>query len=218
MKPLLKVLFIIFICFAATFILIKATGVLTLEQIESWLIQAKELSPIYVIMIVVVLLFSDLFIAIPTLTVTILAGYFLGHMMGAFSAFMGMTMAGICGYLLSHYFGETILGFLVKDEVKRQEAIEAFNRHGFVMILLSRAIPIMPEASACLAGMTKMPFKKFILAWLLSTVPYILIATYAGSISSLHDPKPALFTALGLSAFLWAAWYLYHRKQKRVYR
>lgn len=211
MKSLIKVFLIIATFFAATFLIIKFTGVLTVEQIEGWLMQAKELSPIYVGTLVALLLFADLFIAIPTLTVTILSGYFLGHTYGALAALLGVLLAGICGYALSRYFGEAILGFLVKDEGKRNDAIFTFKKHGVMMILLSRAMPILPEITACLSGTTRMNFSKFLLAWLISSVPYVLIASYAGSISSIDNPKPAIFTAIGISTLLWISWFIYHR-------
>jgi uncharacterized membrane protein YdjX (TVP38/TMEM64 family) len=72
-------------------------------------------------------------------------------------------------------------------------------------------MPILPEVTACLAGMTGMPFTKFLLAWSLSSVPYVLIASYAGSISSIDNPKPAILAALVLSAAFWLAWFIYHR-------
>jgi len=215
MKSLLKVFLIVAACFAATFLLIKFSGILTLEQIEGWLLQAKELSPVYVGVIVALLLFADLFIAIPTLTVMILAGYFLGHSYGFLSAFIGIMLAGTSGYALSRYYGDFILGFLVKDKSKRNDVISTFQKHGFVMILLSRAMPILPETTACLSGMTRMPFNKFLLAWLISSVPYLLISTYAGSISTLENPMPAILTAIGISVFLWASWFLYHRRPQK---
>lgn len=216
MKPLTKIFLIIAGCFAATFLLVRGTGILTVEQIESWLVKTQELSPIYVGILVALLLFADLFIAVPTLTVTLLSGYFLGHTYGAVSALSGVILAGVGGYTLSRYYGDTILGFLVKDEEKRNEAIMTFRKHGFMMILLSRAMPILPEVTACLSGMTRMSFSKFILAWLISSVPYIVIATYAGSISSIENPKPAIFTAIGLSLLLWGAWFLYHQVHNKA--
>jgi len=216
MKSLLKIFLIIATLFASTFLLIKFTGILSLEQIEAWLTQAKELSPVYVGAIVALLLFADLFIAIPTLTVAILAGYFLGHTYGAIAALTGIILAGVCGYVISRYYGEAILGFLLKDESKRHDAIGTFQKHGFVMILLSRAMPILPETTACLSGMTCMPFNKFLAAWLISSVPYILIATYAGSISSIENPMPAIFAAIGISVFLWASWFFYHRVNNKI--
>jgi len=83
------------------------------------------------------------------------------------------------------------------------------------MILLSRAMPILPEVTACLAGMTKMKFSKFILAWLISTIPYVLIISYAGSASSIENPKPAIYTAIGISVTLWSGWYLFINAKRK---
>jgi len=214
MKSLFKLFLIIAAIFGSTFVIIKSMGLLSIEQIEGWLSDAKLLSPFYVGGLVALLLFADLFIAIPTLTVSIFSGFLLGHIYGAIAALIGVVLAGICGYLLSYYYGDKILGVLIKDEKDRKDAIKSFNTHGFVMILLSRAMPILPESSACLSGMTKMPFSKFLLAWLLSSVPYILIATYVGSISTLDNPKPAIFGAIGITTFFWVSWYVYHRLNK----
>ncbi len=217
MKPLIKLFLIIAACFAATFLLIKFTGILTVEQIEGWLIQAKELSPIYVGALIALLLFADLFIAVPTLTITILSGFFLGHTYGAISALIGVTLAGVCGYVLSRYYGNTILNLLIKDEIERNNAVTTFQNHGFIMILLSRAMPILPEVTACLSGMTQMTFYKFIIAWFISSVPYILIASYAGSISTIENPKPAIFTSIGILLFLWLSWFIYRHIHKKYF-
>jgi len=104
---------------------------------------------------------------------------------------------------------------LIKDDRQRDEAVATFQEHGFVMILLSRAMPILPEVTACLSGMTRMGFGKFLLAWLLSSIPYIALGTYAGSISSFENPKPAIFTAIGISVVLWGALFIYRRRIKR---
>jgi len=193
-------------------LIIKSTGILTVEQIENWLISAKTLSPVYVGMIISTLLFADLFIAVPTLTIIILSGYFLGFTYGAISSITGVLLAGICGYILSSFYGERILTYLIKNNKKRENVVDIFNQHGVMMILLSRAMPIFPETTACLSGMTKMGFRKFLTAWIISSVPYALIASYAGSISSLENPKPAIFTAIGLSMFFWSIWFFYHKK------
>lgn len=211
MKPLLKLILLIATFFASTFLLIKLTGILTIEQIKDWLIIAKEFSPLYVGGIVTLLLFADLFIAIPTLTITILAGYFLGFGYGVLASLLGMILAGITGYYISRFYGDSIFGFLIKEENQRIKAINTFQKHGFVMILLSRVMPILPETTACLSGMTRMNFSTFLAAWLMSSVPYSLIASYAGSISTIDNPKPAILAAIGISALLWGLWYVYRR-------
>ena len=88
-----------------------------------------------------------------------------------------------------------------------------FQKHGPIIILLSRATPVLPEVStACLAGITKMPFYRFLPLWLLSSVPYALIATYAEFQSQQYqDPKPAIFAAISLTTFFFMAWMLFKR-------
>lgn len=216
MKPLLKLILIIATFFASTFLLIKLTGILNVEQVKDWLIQAKEISPLYVGGVVILLLFADLFIAIPTLTITILAGYFLGFGYGVLASLLGMTLAGITGYFISRYYGSSIFGFLINEEGERIKVIKTFQEHGFVMILLSRAMPIFPETTACLSGMTRMNFPTFLVAWLMSSAPYSLIASYAGSISTINNPKPAILTAIGISASLWIFWYVFNRTNKKA--
>lgn len=211
MKALIKVILFVGLCFAATFVAIKATGALTVEQIDGWLTQARQLSPVYVGALVAGLLLADLFIAMPTLTVTILAGFFLGHAYGATAALTGLMLAGLCGYGVGRHFGEPVLRFLVRDAAEREGAKILFRQRGFVMILLARAVPILPEVTACLAGMTGMPFGRFILAWSLSSAPYALIAAYAGSVSTLDNPMPAILTAIGITTVLWTGWYLFRR-------
>ncbi|OIQ26783.1 MAG: hypothetical protein BM561_01730 [Vibrio sp. MedPE-SWchi] len=56
-----------------------------------------------------------------------------------------------------------------------------------------------------------MTLPRFMLAWLLSTVPYCLIAAYSGSISSMSDPKPALMGAALLTTTFWVGWFLFRK-------
>lgn len=211
MKHLVKAMLILALLFAFTFIAMKAMGVLSVEQIEAWLTYAQGLSPIYVGGLTVLLLLADIVIAMPTLTVTILSGFFLGSGFGAMSAIIGMTLAGIAGYGLGKRYGDGVLLFLLRDEDKINEAKTAFQNNGMAMILLSRAVPILPEVTACLAGATNMTLSRFLFAWLLSTLPYCFIAAYSGSISSMNDPKPALIGAALLTTTLWVGWLLFRR-------
>lgn len=208
MRALFKLTLIITGFFALTFLLVRMTGIFTVDNITQSLNKANELNPIYLFIFIVVILFCDLFIAVPTLTITLLSGYFLGFEYGAIASISGMLLAGFVGYFLSKRFGERILRKIIKSDIKRQEVIADFEKYGFTMILLSRISPILPEVSACLAGMTNMRFKKFSLGWSLNTIPYSLIVSYSGSISSLSDPKPAIYTIIGLYAFLSIAWYV----------
>lgn len=107
-----------------------------------------------------------------------------------------------------------MLRFLVREEVERDELKAAFQRSGPVMIMLSRAAPIVPEVTACMAGATQMPLGHYLIFFLIGTFPYIAIAAYAGSISSVDSPQPAIYAALLLYAVLWLGWFLFRRSAK----
>lgn len=207
MPPLLRIMLILFIGFAATFLLIKGVTGLSFADVENWLRNAREISAEYVVLLVIALLVADLLVSVPTLTITLLSGFLLGQWLGAAAALSGLYLAGCLGYSISRQIGDRLLTLLLKEPAKRQHAIESFETHGFGMIILARAAPILPEVTACLAGATRMPFGRFLLAWTLNSVPYVLVATFAGSISTLDEPQPAMFTALGISATLWVSWF-----------
>jgi len=213
MKSLVKIVFVLFLFFTALLILFNATGLMSVEKIETYMKVAQEASPVYVAFIVSLLLFVDLFIAVPSLTVMILAGFFLGPVIGSVSAITGIVLAGVCGYLFSRRYGAGLLAVLITDPKEREDAIGTFRKHGPLIIIVSRAAPVLPEISACLAGLSGMNFLKFLCFWLLSSIPYVAIACYAGSVSSVQNPFPAILAAIGLTAFFFLAAALFKRSK-----
>ena len=103
----------------------------------------------------------------------------------------------------------------MKDPQDRLEMGETFVRNGPVMIILSRAAPMVPEVTACMAGVTAMPYFRYAAFFTLGTLPYALIASYAGSISSLTSPQPAIYATLLLYGVLWTGWLLFRRQAKK---
>ena len=216
MKDLLKIMLILALIFASTFIVFKLSGVLTLEDIQALLFEVQQLDPALLAVVVIILLLGDLFVAIPTMTVSIMAGYFLGWPMGFVATSTGLFLAGITGYGISRLYGWRLLKHIYKDQERLDEIHQAFLIYGPIMLIICRAVPILPEVSCCMAGATRMSFYKFLGMFTLGTVPYALITTYAGSISTLNNPTPALAVAIGLSLTLWMAWYLLGRRLRRA--
>lgn len=215
MKPLIKLVLTLFAGFAVLMGLVRLTGLVTLETIETWLETAGSISPLWVAGLVVLLLVVDLFISVPTLALTMLAGFFLGHAGGAAAVLVGLFLAAVLGYGLGRAFGGRVLALLVRRADERAEAEALFRRHGFVMVVLARAVPMFPEVTSCLAGMLHMRLGRFLLAWALGSVPYVFAASYAGSISSLDNPSPAIIAAIAISGVLWLSWLAHHRLHKR---
>ena len=217
MKPLLRIIMVLALVFASTFIIIRLAGVLTEDDIQVWLEGATKVDPWLVASVVVLILAIDIFIAVPTLTTCVLAGYFLGSAWGGLTASLGLLAAGLIGYWLSRLFGNKVLKVIIRSEEQREEAKTTFGQYGLAMIMLSRSTPIFSEVCACMAGMTKMRFTSFLLAWAVNSIPYALIAAYAGSISSFENPKPAIYTIIGLYLVLWLSWFSYKRLRKNLH-
>ena len=187
-----------------------------MDDIRGWLEFALQLSPWLVGLIIISLMMIDLFIAIPTLSLTILSGFFLGLELGVFYSTLGMLSAGTLGYVISRFHGEKLLNFVTKDEKQIQEMKTIFSNFGPFSLMLCRAAPMLPEVTSCLAGVTKMPYLKYLSFYLIGTLPYSIIAAYSGSISTIDNPSPAIFTFVGLfgvMTLIWAA-FLYINKKK----
>lgn len=215
MRPLLKVMLILAVVFGSTFVLGRVLGILTIENVRTLLEWAGSIDPWIVATLVVGLLFIDLVVAVPTLTVTILAGYFLGFAAGLAAALVGMSLAVFGGYAISRRWGDKLISMLIKDHRQRDDLTDTFQRHGPVMIMLARAAPMLPEITACMAGCTRMGLARYSIFFTLGTLPYAAIAAYAGSVSDIDNPMPAIYAALFLYGVMWTGWYLFRRKQSQ---
>ncbi len=218
MKPIIKFAVILGGFFTLTLLVFKVFDLLTVEDIKAWLIQLQY-APHWIIgMVIITLLVVDLFIAVPTLSLTILSGFFVGVEFGVLYSSIGMAGAGSLGYGISRYKGERFLRKLCKNDDELLEMKSLFSAHGPMALSLCRAAPMLPEISSCLAGVTKMPFSRYILFYLLGTIPYAIIAAYAGSISSLDNPSPAFYTFIGMFAVLSLAWgvFLIYKRSKKA--
>ncbi|GAB5409089.1 MAG: hypothetical protein BalsKO_14540 [Balneolaceae bacterium] len=214
MKALIKFVVLLGAFFTFTLLLFKVLGILSIDDIRFWLEEAMTISPWIVGMIILLLMIVDLFIAIPTLSLTILSGFFLGLELGVLYSSLGMLSAGTMGYVISRFHGEKLLTFVSKDEAQIQEMKSLFSRFGPFSLMLCRAAPMLPEVTSCLAGVTKMPYLKYLLFYMIGTLPYSIIAAYSGSISSVDNPSPAIFTFIGIFgglSLIWAGFLFFNK-------
>lgn len=212
MKDLLKVGVVLALAFASTFVIMRATGILSEDEVRAFLEQAHTIEPLWFMAIVIALLLLDLLIAIPTMTTILLAGYFQGPWIGGGAAAIGLMLMGTVGYGLGRRFGRPVLIRLFRDE-KRLAAIEAsFARNDLLLLFVCQALPILPELSCCLAGISRMSFPRFLFGYAVGVVPFAFIIAYSGSVSTLSDPWPAIYTVIGVSGGLLLAWTLIQRR------
>jgi uncharacterized membrane protein YdjX (TVP38/TMEM64 family) len=114
-------------------------------------------------------------------------GYFLGFTWGIIVSTAGMTISCIIGYVLGAKIGTPVSKWLVgANDLLRLEKLQ--NRYGDWIIVMSRAVPVLAEASIFTAGIGRMRLKRFIILILLSnlgiSIAYSFIGAYSGHVNS----------------------------------
>lgn len=213
MKDLLKTGAILALAFASTFVIMRALGILTEESVRAFLAQAHAIHPGWLVALVIGLLWIDLLIAIPTMTTILLAGYFLGPVLGAAASIGGLLVMGFTGYGLGRHFGRPVLARLFKDDARLAGIEESFGRNDLLVLFVCQALPILPELACCLAGIARLRLRRFLFGYAVGVVPFACIVAYAGSISTVDEPGPAIYTAIAVSVTLLLAWRILQRKR-----
>ena len=207
MKSLIKLYLIIIGVFALIFALVNLTGLLSVADIKAYLEQIQHAGKLKIFIIVAVLLASDVFLSVPTILIVTYAGHILGFGWGVLAATIGMLTSGTIAYLLCRFSGTKMLRVLIKDKKQIDDVNRIFHRLGFGMLIIARALPMLPEATCCLSGMMKFNFFKFLLYYVLGTLPYAIVLTYLGSISSADNPYPAFIGIGVVYVILYLLWF-----------
>ena len=173
------------------------------EQIETWTEEFLESASGQKGIIAVFLagmLAADIAIPIPNSFISTAAGLFLGFVGGTLVSFVGNMATCVIGYALGAQFGRPVaLRFVGEAELERVEKLD--SRIGGWAIVVSRALPVLGEASALFAGITRMPMSKFLTAAGLSSLGMSAMYAAAGAFSNnLGSFTYVFLAAVALSA------------------
>lgn len=154
-------------------------------------------------LLVVGVLAADILLPVPSSITSTLAGSLLGLPLGAAASFIGMTMGCIVGYRLGRTGGRAVAARMMgAREMERLESVT--ERHGDWTVALSRAVPVLAEASVLVAGVARMSFPRFLIIASLSnlgiSVAYASIGRIAADSNSF---LLAFFGAMGLPLLAW---------------
>lgn len=148
---------------------------------------------------VVLLLFGDIFLPVPSSFVSAGAVALLGPVLGGFSVWLGMSLGAFCGFFLGRS-GGVAAARLVVGERELERAERMMRRFGGWVIVLCRGVPVLAEASTLLAGATRMPFGWFSLLCLAANAG---IAAAYGWLSYLGSSETmALFVPFALGVLV----------------
>jgi len=158
-------------------------------QITAWterFLDSGQSKPM-VAAVLAALLAADVLLPIPSSLVSTAAGYLLGLIPATLVSWAGMTAGCGLGYLAGSWAGGASAGRFVKESDLARVAA-ARERYGNWSLVLSRAVPVLAEASVIFAGFTRMPAARFFVitapANLGISVAYAAIGAYALDASS----------------------------------
>ncbi len=149
----------------------------------------------------ILLLMADLFLPLPGTVVMSALGAVYGFWWGGLLAAVGAMLAGLLGYGVGRFFKEeTAERWLGKKDVDLGRRV--FSAGGAWVVAVSRALPILPEVIACLAGLLRMPFRVFVVALVCGSVPMGFLFAWVGVLGR-DEPGWALGFSLAFPAVLW---------------
>lgn len=212
MKDLIRVALILAAGFASTFLIVQWFGLLPEEGVVRWLEGLRDVHPGWLMAGVVALLLLDLFVAVPTMTTILIAGWLLGPGLGGLTAGVGLMLLGSTGYVIGRVAGRPVLRRLFKDDARLDGIEQAFARNDLLTLAVCQAVPILPEVSAVMAGVARMHPLRFLLGYGIGVIPFAFVVASGGAASSPDDLRPAILTVIGVSAVLLILWRLLLRR------
>jgi uncharacterized membrane protein YdjX (TVP38/TMEM64 family) len=142
------------------------------------------------------LITSDIILPVPSTIIMSALGLIYGWWQGGLLASAGAFFAGIIAYAACRWLGRPAALWLAgQHALEKGESL--FRRHGGWLVALSRWMPVLPEAIACLAGLVRMDLRTFSLALACGCVP---VGFAFAAIGAVGKSSPSL--AVGLSACL----------------
>lgn len=159
------------------------------------------------------LLIADLFLPLPGTVIISALGYVYGPLLGGLLGAAGSFLSGVAAYVLCRFLGRRAAAWLLgQQELARSERL--FAEIGGWIVVLSRWLPVFPEAVACMAGLTRMPWYSFLLALACGSLPLGFVFAAVGY-AGIDRPALALLLSASMPPILWlGARLLLHTKLK----
>ena len=119
----------------------------------------------------IALIWLDLVLPIPQTAVIAALGIIYGTLIGGLLGSFGLITSGLLGYgLMRTSMRRVVQRFVSPRSLQQMETL--FNRNGAWAIILTRSLPhSVPEILVFLAGLARMPMRKFLAALSVGSVP-----------------------------------------------
>jgi uncharacterized membrane protein YdjX (TVP38/TMEM64 family) len=175
-------------------------------RLDHWFKHWSETAtdPVTTSAVVIGVLSSDIFLPIPSSMVSTLAGSQLGWLIGTLASWLGMSIGAFAGFALARWIGPTFTRWFTKEQSLTQMR-RLSERFGPSVIVLTRGLPILAEASVLLMGLERMTWRRFLPPLLLANLGLSLVYAVFGDFARQYDSFPFAIAVSVLLPLLVAA-------------
>jgi uncharacterized membrane protein YdjX (TVP38/TMEM64 family) len=149
----------------------------------------------------IVLLVSDIVLPVPSTVVMSALGWMYGWWLGGLICVAGSMLAGIIAHAACRWLGRGAARWIAGEEGLRRGE-EIFEQRGGWLVALSRWMPVLPEAVACLAGLSRMKWRVFLPALACGSVPLGFAFAAIGHLGQ-SEPGWAIALSCIVPVLLW---------------
>jgi uncharacterized membrane protein YdjX (TVP38/TMEM64 family) len=174
-----------------------------LAQFQQHLLSLGPWAPV----VSIALLVADaVFLPLPATIILVANGLVFGLWTGAIVSLTGSLLGGTIAYAIGRYFGRELLArFLSTERLDATDRIMA--KYGGWALVLERWIPGVPgDPMSYAAGITRMPFIKFLVLTSIGLIPANVVAAYVGVEIAGDVPLLYWIAGWGLVGVAWILW------------
>lgn len=177
----------------------KFDAVLSLEGAQAWMRHYGA----WAWLAGIVLLIADIVLPIPSTVVMSALGWMYGWLLGGVIAAAGSFLSGLVAYAACRWLGRSAARWIA-GEAGLQRGEDLFAKRGGWLVALSRWMPVLPEAVACLAGLVRMRWRTFVLSLACGSVPMGFAFAAIGAVGQDHAGLAIALSAV-VPVVLWLA-------------
>ena len=145
-----------------------------------------ELHPVWLAGLIALLLASDLVLPVPSSVASTAAGAALGFEAGTLTIWVGMSLGCLIGYWLGAFASTLgVRRLLGKEELEKAQRLVC--RYGVMALVITRAVPVLAEASVIVAGLTRVPLRSFLIVTGLANLGVSAVYAGVGAFASAID-------------------------------
>ena len=162
--------------------------------------------------IVILALAADVILPVPNGLTNTFAGMSLGWAISSIVVWIGLNLGACIAYFLGRIAGRPLAKKIIsKDELK--EAEDSLKNFNILGLILSRPVPGFAELIAITAGLSKMPFKNFILV--VSTANIGVAIIFSGIGAGAIESNSSSLAFFGVAILPAAFYFMYTKLYKR---